>query len=367
MTPDPRLGTLLSPSLFSLGYDDRWAEAIACVDADGCVAGRVVCVERGRVRVLGEGVDVWASVAGRLHHKLASDELPATGDWVAVRPDSARVEAVLPRRTVLARRAVGDAGARQVVAANLDRVAVVSAIGADWSPPRIARYVAAVRAGGAEPLVVVNKCDLPYDPVKLIVELDEAAPGVDAAFVSAHSAWSELERFLVPGETLAFVGSSGVGKSTLTNCVLGAEVQATQEAREGDDKGRHTTTRRELIVAPSGVLVIDTPGMREFGIVDAEDGVSEAFADVEALAASCRFGDCSHQGEPGCALDAALEAGELSEERWVAYEKLQREAAYARRRVDAKAARDEAKRWKALSKSMRVRGKVERKNGLKGW
>lgn len=329
---------------------------------------RVLCVERGAWHVAGEGWRAVASCAGSLAHDAADPtDLPAVGDWVLVyRPQGgARIEAVLPRRSAFVRKAVAD-GVGQIVATNLDRVFVVTAVGGDFNARRVERYVAAVRAGGADPVVVVNKCDLPYDPLELIVSLEQAAPGVPVAFVSAaNDDLAELSAHLVAGQTIALVGSSGVGKSSLVNRILGEERQLTSAVREGDDKGRHTTTRRELHVADSGVVIIDTPGMRELGLYDAVDGVGVAFADIEELASSCRFTDCQHQGEPGCAVQAAVETGDLTEQRLASYRKLLREAAFERRRHDARMRRESEAQWRSVSKSQRTRRKLNKRLGLK--
>ena len=330
---------------------------------------RVATVERGAWLLIGDGWRSRATCAGRLfHHSADPTDLPAVGDWVlATRTaDAARIERVLPRTSRFARKgAGGDDG--QIVAANLDTVFVVTAVGEDFNPRRIERYVAAVIAGGAEAAIVVNKCDLPYDPLDLITTLERAAPGVPTAFVSATSGEiQDLERLLVPGQTAALVGSSGVGKSTLVNALLGDERQDTGGVRRGDEKGRHTTTRRELFLTPNGAIVVDTPGMRELGLFNAEEAVESAFSDVEALVATCRFNDCSHENEVGCAVLEAVESGALSQGRYESYRKLIREAAYERRKHDRRAALAERKKWKHITQSMRRRKAVDRKFGGDG-
>lgn len=327
---------------------------------------RVATVDRGAWLLLGDGWRASATCAGRLFHQSSDPtDVPAVGDWVlATRTgESARIESVLPRTSRFARKGAG-ADDGQIVAANLDIVFVVTAVGEDFNPRRIERYVASIIAGGSEAAVVVNKCDLPYDPLELITSLEQAAPGVPTAFVSAVAGqMSDLERLLKPGLTSALVGSSGVGKSTLVNALLGEGRQDTGGVRRGDEKGRHTTTRRELFLSPDGAIVVDTPGMRELGLFNAEDAVESAFADVEELIAMCRFNDCSHENQMGCAVLDAVESGELSEGRYRSYRKLMREAAYERRRHDRRAARAEQQKWKHVTQSTRRRKRLSGKFG----
>lgn len=350
----------------------KWNELEA---RDERVPARVAAVERSAARVwIGkgdleveahpdlEGVGVAFASYGSSLGPIS--ETIAVGDWVAI-DRSLRIREVLPRRTRLARRAVGSS-APQLVAANLDRVFVVSAVDRDFNPRRIERYLTAIYDGGADPVIVLNKADLEHDPDTMRDALAEVAPVVPVVFTSALDRdLGDLEGRLVRGETVAFVGSSGVGKSSLVNRLCGADLQATREVR-ADHKGRHTTTRRELFVAPSGVLVIDTPGMRELGLFDASEGLSTAFDDVESIATRCRFTDCGHAGEPGCAIAAALESGELERDRFERWLHLRAELAYEARRAGAKEAQDTKRRWKSRTKAMRKRQKLDRKLGLKG-
>ena len=355
------------PRLADLGFD-AWFEAhFAPHGASGLTAARVITEYPGRWRIAGEFGERLAVPAGRLRHDAAGrGDLPAVGDRVAVDlpPDGgAVVQAQLPRRGKFSRRAVGGEALEQIVAANVDVALIVAALNHDFNPRRIERYVAAAWDGGARPVVVLSKADLCDDVAARVAETMAVAPGADVVAVATLGGLgiAALAPVLTPGKTLALMGSSGAGKSTLTNALLGAARMATQDVREGDDRGRHTTTSRELLVAPSGVIVIDTPGMRELGRWEAGEGLGKLFADVEAITRACRFSDCGHQGEPGCAVARALADGTLDPGRWAGYEKLLREEAHQARRVDNRAALAEKARWKAIHKQAQQHYKAKYK------
>lgn len=319
--------------------------------------GRVLRIERRRHLVALEVGLRWSTAAGHLSGE--TDGL-AVGDWVDVREEAQTVR-VHPRRTWLARRRPGRGRNAQLVAANLDRVFIVTAIGADFSRRRIERFITLVRTGGAAPVVVVNKTDLPFDLPRTLGALGEAAPGLPLCLVSSATGdLRDLDSHLIPRETVALVGSSGVGKSSLVNALAGRGAQATQSVRSRDDKGRHTTTRRELVSLPSGALLIDTPGMREVGL-DAEADVEAAFSDIAELAQSCRFANCRHEGEPGCAVREARASGAISEDRWRSHQKLLREAAFEAERARSGPAYDTKRRWKKVHQDLKERMKLDPK------
>lgn len=300
----------------------------------------------------------WAEPTGRLRHLAQGRlELPAVGDWVAV-DDKARVVAVLPRKSVFVRKVAAQRTEPQVVAANVDRVFIVTSANSDFNPRRIERYVAAIWESGASPVLVLNKTDLCADVELLLAALGNAAIGLPVARVSAleRRGGEHLLDHLGPQITVALVGSSGVGKSTIANWLLGREVLDTAEI-DGEERGRHTTTHRELFALPGGGALIDTPGMREFSLWSDPDEAASAFADIEALAQSCRFIDCQHQGQPGCAIGDALATGALEEERLQNFFKLQRELLYQEQRKLQQHTGEQLQKQKQIARAMKQRRK----------
>jgi ribosome biogenesis GTPase len=273
----------------------------------------------------------------------------------------------VPRRTSVVRHAPGLRSVAQVVAANVDVVFVVASLNHDLNLRRLERYIAFAWESGAEPVVVLSKADLSDDLEAAVAEVETVAVGVPIIAVSAIDGRGidELRARIRPGSTVAFVGSSGVGKSTLVNTLAGDELAAVREIREGDARGRHTTSRRQLHRMPDGGLILDTPGMRELGLWDADAGLERSFADIDALASTCRFSDCGHKGEPGCAVASAIEDGDLEASRFEGWKKLEREARHMERRVDALARAEERRRWKTIGKS--VNAHMEAKYGRGGW
>lgn len=311
------------------GWDEAWAAALA--QRPDLAPARVIAQHRGRWTVVGEGGERPATLTGRFRFSVLDGiDQPAVGDWVgceASGKSEARIEAVLPRRSAFVRRAAGSSVAAQVVAANVDTLLVASSLNRELNARRLERYLAMGRESGAEPVVVLTKSDLVTDPAP------EAARMADLLRVAVFALSAEtgdgieaLSPWLVAGRTVALVGSSGVGKSTLLNRLAGMGLQATAAIRE-DARGRHVTTRRELFRIAGGVLILDTPGMRELGMWDAAAGIEDAFAEIADLALRCRFRDCSHEREPGCAVQAALAVGALDPRRLRSYRRLSRELA----------------------------------------
>jgi ribosome biogenesis GTPase len=303
--------------------------------------------------VLAEHGELRAHVAGRLRHEAAlGSELPAVGDWVALRDET--IHAVLPRRSAFLRKVAFHATEAQVLAANIDTVFVVTGLDGDFSARRLERYLTLAWESGASPAVVLTKADLCDDPLALLLEAEQVAVGVPAHVVSnvTGEGLDELATYLAPARTVALLGSSGVGKSSLLNRLLDDEVQATKELAE-DGTGRHTTTARQLFRLPGGALLVDTPGLREVQLWSADDGIHEAFADVDELAADCRFNDCAHAREPGCAVQAAIDEGRLPRERLQSYRTLQRELKRLALKQDARLRSEERKKWVRQIKSRR--------------
>jgi ribosome biogenesis GTPase / thiamine phosphate phosphatase len=337
--------------LGTLGWSDELAESLE----PGCVPGRVVAAHRAAFDVACGGAVVRTRLPGRLAHFELLDV--AVGDWVGLRDGLIRT--VLPRRSALVRSAAGLTSQSQTLAANVDVAFVVTSFGPDLEPRRLERYLVTVWESGASPEIVLTKADRFDDVAEMVAEVEAVAVGVPVWVVSAVTGEgvAEVRARIGPGRTAVLVGSSGVGKSTLINRWLGDEVLATNETRSDDDEGRHTTTRRELLPLPGGGIVIDTPGIRELQLWDAaaSGALEEAFADVEELAATCRFHDCAHGVEPGCAVQEALRDGSLPRERYASWQKLQRELRSIAIRADARLRKEERKRWHQVTKDAHAR------------
>ncbi len=336
--------------LAPLGWDAEFAAAFGALNDAALVPARVGIEHNHIYRVFTAEGERMAQAAGRLKHEATGqDQLPAVGDWVAVAlnetDNTATIRSILPRRSSFSRKAAGDPTKRQVVAANIDFVLVVAGLDRDFNPRRIARYLVAAAESGARPVVVLNKRDLRKDLDAAFGEVRDAAPSVPihATCGKTGAGVDQLETYLAPGRTVALLGSSGAGKSTLINRLLGEERQRTQPVRHTDQRGRHTTIHRELITCPGGGIIIDTPGMRELQIWDSDRALEDAFTDIDELASECRFRDCRHVTEPGCAVHNAVEEGKLNSARLNQYRRLAEERAeLVQRREELARLRDRA-------------------------
>ncbi len=342
--------------LESIGWNSFFEESFEPFRTQGFAVGRVAVEHKERYQLYTETGEVWAEVTGKFRFEAERrEDFPAVGDWVVIQviPEDhfATIHAILPRKTKFSRKVAGVRTEEQVLAANVDLVFIVSGLDDDFNLRRIERYLLLTRQSGAVPVILLNKSDLCCDLDSKLDELKKAVSDVRIKTLSAlHGEGIDELSFLISrGETAALLGSSGVGKSTIINALLGSEIQSTRGVRDILSKGRHTTTRRELFILPNGGLLMDTPGMRELQLWTNEENLGSAFEDVESLAQECRFRDCRHESEPGCAVRAALEDGRLDPGRFRNYIKMQKEIRYLELRQDANAARAEKLRWKKIT------------------
>ncbi len=349
--------------LKKLGWNSFFEEHFVAIEEKGLVPARVVEEMKGFHKVRDEQGEYLAEISGKIRFQAEQrEDLPAVGDWVAIAPrpeqGRARIQWILPRKTRLSRKVAGKAQAEQIVATNVDTVFLVSSLNRDLNARRIERYLAAVWESGARPVVLLNKADLCRDSAALAAEVEEVAIGVPVHVISAGEGRGieSLQKYFVEGETAAFVGSSGVGKSTIINALAGEELLRVQSVRESDDRGKHTTTARQMIFLSGGGIVIDTPGMRELQLWEIDEGVQQTFEDIDALATQCKFRDCGHSSEPGCAVQAAIRGGELQRERLDNFKKLQAELEFQASKVDPKVAQDRKERWLKIHKAARKKG-----------
>jgi ribosome biogenesis GTPase len=343
------------PSLESFGWNDFFASSFAPYAGEGYSAGRIAIQHKTNYVLYTAHGELRGEVAGKIHYLAhGSRDFPAVGDWVVIRSrpqeGTATIYDVLPRKSKFSRKVAGEKTEEQVIAANLDTVFLVTGLDGNFNLPRIERYLVLAWESGAMPVIVLNKADLCDDVDERVRQVEAIALGVPVLAISAarDEGLDELLDHLGPGRTGALLGSSGVGKSTIINHLLGKEILKTQEVRQGDDRGKHTTPRRELILLNNGGLLMDTPGMRELQLWGSAESIEETFEDIEALAAQCRFNDCQHDTEPDCAVRDALENGTLEERRWNNYLKLKKELAYQHRKENQAAALAEKERWKKI-------------------
>ncbi|WP_394297980.1 ribosome small subunit-dependent GTPase A [Gordoniibacillus kamchatkensis] len=344
------------------GWNPEWNERFEPWRRQGCTPGRVALEHKHLYTVYTEHGELLAEVAGKLRYEAAGRaEYPAVGDWVAlsVRPEEGRatIRGILPRFSKFSRKVAGSVTEEQIVATNMNTVFIVTSLNQDFNVRRVERYLVLAWESGANPVVLLSKADLSDRIEEAVSAVESVAVGVPIHVISSleNKGLDALAPYVGEGQTVALLGSSGVGKSTLINRLAGADVQATGDIRLDDGRGKHTTTHRELIALPGGGLLIDTPGMRELQLWDADDGLGASFQDVEQFAAQCRFPDCRHDREPGCAVRTALSDGSLDRARYQSYVKLQKELAYFARKEDKALQAAEKNKWKKIHQANKKR------------
>ena len=356
----------MNVDLTTLGWSEFFEVNFKSYPEQDYTCGRVALEHKNLFRVYTQHGEVLAEISGKLRHEAMSrSDLPAVGDWVVIRArpegDRVMIHAVLPRRTSFARKIAGSRTEEQIVGANVDTLFLLTSLNQDFSLRRIERYLIIAWESGANPIIILSKSDLCDRMADLINGVQSVARGVPihAISVVTGSGLQDIAQYFKHGQTVALLGSSGVGKSTLINYLAGVDHLKVQTVREHDDRGRHTTTHRELVLLSTGGLVLDTPGMRELQLWEGD--LQFVFDDIEALAGRCYFSDCQHQDEPRCVVREALAAGTIDAERYESYEKLQKELKYQARRKDKLSEIEERKKWKKLSRLASERARLKRR------
>lgn len=348
-------------NLEKLGLDKHFIDSFRSLGKKEFEPSRIISSQSGIFTLVSEKGELKAKLSGKFKHETTDrKDFPVVGDWAVIKANyidkTAVMHAVLPRKSAFIRKEAGKRTEAQVVAANIDIVFIVSGLDWDYNPSRIERYLAVAWESGAEPVIVLNKTDLFVDFNEVVQTVKSIAPGVPVIAVSAKdmSGVDELRSHIKPGKTVAFLGSSGVGKSSLVNALLGSEIQEVREVRENDSRGRHTTRHSELFLLSEGGILMDTPGMRELQLWLEAGGLAHAFDDIELLAQQCRFADCLHDQEPGCAVKQAIVDGTLDQRRWENYLKMKDEQEHLLQRQDSKVKLDEKKRAKEFAKAKKT-------------
>lgn len=360
-------------NLQDLGWNDHFATLFQPYLESGYKIGRISTEHKNRFQVFTEIGEIWATVSGKMRYStLERNDFPAVGDWVVLDyldeltgyldSQVAIIQAVLPRNSKFSRKSAGKTSEEQIIATNIDTVFLVNALNLDFNIRRIERYLTLAWESGAMPVILLSKSDLCEDVQAKLLEVEACAPGVPIHPISCLTGdgIDELKHYVEAGQTVALLGSSGAGKSTLVNQLFGLEIQKTKEVREADNRGRHTTTSRELFVLPQGGLLIDTPGMRELQLYGTGDGLYDAFEDIYEYASQCRFSDCQHETEPGCAIHRALAEGSLVEDRYESFKKLQKEASYISRKANLQEHLEEKKKWKKINQELKEHNRSSR-------
>lgn len=351
--------------LENLGWNTFYSEAFESYKSGNYIVGRVALEHKNSYRIYTEHGDLLAEISGKMNFQASGrEDYPAVGDWVVVQPrveeGRATIHGILPRKSKFSRKNAGNTVEEQIIATNIDTVFLVNALNKDFNIRRIERYLTLAWESGANPVIILSKADLCDDIDEKLLQVESIAFGVPVHIISSlhGTGFDSIFPYLQNGKTVALLGSSGVGKSTIINHLVGNEVLKVQEIREDDDKGKHTTTHRELIMLPNGGCMIDTPGMRELQLWDSNEGLSDTFKDIEDLGSQCYFSDCMHQNEPNCAVQNAIDEGTLDYGRYQSYIKLQKELAYLARKEDQRAQIAEKERWKKIHKAVRQKKSV---------